>query len=243
MSDIQEPKIFAQESRRGTTDIVIRLPVSSSDAFLQVQKQLANFGLTLPKAFEDVLWQKLKTRKSSNWAELVGLVSEVYRQAWLQWFRLQYLGHFHPQAETIFKELVKEIESASKTLHRGRRPTVQAELASLKKRYSQLLIKCRLIRRAATHAATSHVANNAEVARKKTRLAIWEAVRPQIHGMPEDGYIFGGDAFERIPNGKAKLHDPTSWKPHQLAISILTFERMQAYQTIEKKIVPTKFGS
>ena len=72
------------------------------------------------------------------------------------------------------------------------------------------------------------------------RRAIWKQVRKDIHGTPWDGYIFSGVAFKNIRYGNAQLHEPSSWKPHQLAISLLSFERQEAYQTLEKKIKPTK---
>jgi hypothetical protein len=51
-----------------------------------------------------------------------------------------------------------------------------------------------------------------------------------------------GAAFERIPYSKkmAQLHDPSSWKPRQLAISLLSLEGYGAYQTVEKKINQAK---
>jgi hypothetical protein len=243
VSNIQEPQILLRPRGTDKTDIIIRLHVGSCVVPQQTQKQFARFGLTIKKAFEDILWQKLEAGRITTWVELTGLGAKVYRQAWLQWFRLQYLGHVHPVAESSFKTIEREIESASKVSHRGRHPAIQAELASLRKRYRQLLPKCRLIHRAATRAAKSLAANNVEVTRKKMRQAIWGAVRHDVHGMPGDGYVFGGEAFKRIPYGNATLHDPTSWRPHQLAISLVSFERSQAYQTIEKKVIPTKFGS
>jgi hypothetical protein len=79
------------------------------------------------------------------------------------------------------------------------------------------------------------------IAPKAIRQAIWERVRNRIGGFPIIRWIFGGGAFREIPYSKnAELHDPKSWKSHQLAVSLLAFERDQEYQTIEKKIVPTK---
>jgi len=241
MRDIQEPQIFMHPSGNDKTDIIIRLPVSSAIVPIEMKDQFERFGVTLQKAFEDVLWLKLEGEgSSSTWGRLADLGAKVFRQTLLQWFRLQYLGHFHPAADATFKKLKDEMELATKVTRRGRRPAIRAELASIRKRYDELLPQCTLVHQAAEHAATLHNDNNVEVARKMKRRAIWETVHGQIHGMPSDGYIFDNVAFRRIPRGTAKLHEPSSWKPHQLAISMLTFERNQAYQTIEKKITPTK---
>lgn len=127
------------------------------------------------------------------------------------------------------------------TKRHGRHPAAQAELASVRKRYDRLLPKCKLVHQASKRAAAAALTkNNVELARKEIRIAIWKSVRRSVHGMPGDGYIFDGTAFKRIRGGTAKLHDPGTWKPHQLAIALLSIERQQAYQTIEKKVVPTK---
>lgn len=242
VSDTQEPQVFLRRAGKGMTDITIRLPITSSVVPGELQKQYSNHGITLAKAFEDVLWQKLGGEQSTAWASLAGLASKTYRQAWIQWFKLQYLSHYHPAADKMFKANKEKIESGSKAAHRGRKASTRAEHNSLRQRYDRLLPKCALIHRAAIRAAaSSHIKNNQVIARKEIRKTIWETVRRSVHGMPGDGYIFDGEGFKRIPYGKPKLHDPATWEPHQLAISLLTFERGQAYQTIEKKIVPTKY--
>jgi hypothetical protein len=140
----------------------------------------------------------------------------------------------------MFKKLTQELESVNKVTRRGRQPSVQAELTSVRKRYDALMPKCKLIHQASKRAAVAALTeNNVELACKEIRIAIWKRVRRSVHGMPGDGYLFDGTAFKRIRRGTAKLHDPKTWKPHQLAIALLSLERQQAYQTIEKKVVPT----
>jgi hypothetical protein len=39
----------------------------------------------------------------------------------------------------------------------------------------------------------------------------------------------------RKQGGQAKLEDPTTWKPRQLAITLLAIETEQQYHTIERK--------
>lgn len=244
LRDHQEPQVFLRGVGEGEADITVRLPMASSVVPRKMRKSYSKHGVTLSQAFEDVLWQKLEAEKSTIWAEMTGLVMKVYRQAWRQWFRLQYLGHFHPAAESMFKKFTQELDSVNEVTRRGRQPSVQAELTSVRKRYDALLPKCKLIHQASKRAAIAALTeNNVELARKEIRIAIWKRVRRSVHGMPGDGYIFDGTAFGRIRRGTAKLHDPETWKPHQLAIALVSLERSQAYQTIEKKIVPTKRNS
>ena len=239
IKDIEEPQIFLR-GRNGKTDIIFRLATITSVIPRKVQKAYSKHGVTLSAAFDEVLWRKLEKSKSTLWAEVARLMIKAYRQAWLQWFRLQYLGHSHPAAESAFEKLTQEMESVGKVTRRGRQPSTQAELASLNRRYDRLLIKCKLIHRATERAAKSLTGHNLKLGRERIRLAIWKRVRRSVHGMPGEGYIFDGTAFKRIRRGTAKLHDPQTWKPHQLAIALLSLERQQLYQTIEKKVVPTK---
>jgi hypothetical protein len=239
IESITEPQIFLSEGER-FTDIVIRMPVPSDIFPPGFADSFGKFDVTLAKAFDDVLWQKLRENGSTTWAELSRLGMNVYRQAWNQWAELQYLGHFHPAAEAMFKEIKRAVDSASKKAQRGRRATTLAELAGLEKRYEQLLPKCELIHQAAVRAvALARTKNNRAIAEKEIRRAIWDAVRSSIHGMPGDGYVFGGKAFERIDE-TTKLHNPKTWSPRQLAIALLSLERNQAYETIEKKLSQTK---
>jgi hypothetical protein len=242
IKDRQEPQIFLRGSN-GKTDIIFRLPMTTSVVPRKKKRAYSRHGVTLAEAFDEILWQKLEKNKSTIWAEIAGLMTKAYRQAWLQWFRLQYLSHSHPVAESGFKKLTQEIESVVEVTRRGRRSSTEAELASLRRRYDKLLLKCELIHRGAEHAAKSLAGHNLELSRKGIRIAIWKRVRRSVHGMPGDAYIFDGTAFKRIRGGTAKLHDPETWKPHQLAIALVSLERQQAYQTIEKKVVPTKRNS
>lgn len=167
--------------------------------------------------------------------------SKAYRRAWIHFFELCNLGHFHPLANEWLKKIHQTLTSPEAKAKRGRRATSKAENESLKRRYEALLPNCRLIHEAVQGAAASIGRGRGKIAPGKIRRATWERIRSSVHGMPGDNLIFGNAAFEKIPyqNEKSQLHDPTTWKPHQLAIALLSFERKQAYQTIEKKIRPT----
>jgi hypothetical protein len=239
----QEPQIFLRGTETDKTDIIIRLPLCPSAVPPKMRKAYSKHGVTLSKAFEDILWQKLDGGGDTIWSEITGLVMKVYRQAWRQWFRLQYVGHFHPGAELMFERLNKELALLNEKSRLGRHQTPEADLASTNNRYDALLPICKLIHEASRIArATAKATNNVEMARKQIRRAIWEQVRRSVHGMPGDGYIFDGTAFAKI-RPTARLHDPKTWKPYQLAIALIAIEREEKYQTIGKKIVPTKRNS
>jgi hypothetical protein len=238
LNNIQQPRIFLSEGD-GNVDIVVRFSTSSRIFSPEAQESLESRGLTLSQAFESILWKKLDASGSSIWSEFVRVNSEAYRQAWLHFFELCYLEHFHPVANEWLKNIKEAIASPGNSARRGRRAKSNAENESLRTRYDALLPNCRLIHEAAENAISSLDAAAKNTSVREIRKAIWDDVWRTIHGVPGDGYIFGGAAFARIPYGEAKLHDPKSWKPHQLAIALLSFERKEAYQTIERKIKPT----
>jgi hypothetical protein len=240
LSDAREPEIFLSEGDQ-TVDIVVRFSTNSRIFTPEILKTFESRGLTLSSAFEDILWEKHEAEGNSFWAEFVNLNTEAFRRTWIHFFELCYLGHFNRPADGWLKKIQQDLTSLEPKAKRGRRTTSEAENRSLRKRYEAILPKCSLIHEAVLRSATSSAENEGNKDSGKIRQATWEQVRSSIHGMPGDGLIFGDTAFGRIPyqSSKSQLHDPTTWKPHQLAIAILSIERQQAYQTIEKKIKPS----
>jgi len=241
LSDAREPEIFLSDGNQ-TVDIVVRFSKPSQIFTPAILETFESRGLTLSSAFEDILWEKHEAEGNSFWAEFVKLNTEAYRRTWIHFFELCYLGHFNRPANEWLNKIQQNLTSLEPKAKRGRRTTSGAENRSLRKRYEAILPKCSLIHEAVLRSATSSAKNEGNKDSGKIRQATWEQVRSSIHGMPGDGLIFGDPAFGRIPyqNRKSQLHDPTTWKPHQLAIAILSIERNQAYQTIEKKIKPTE---
>jgi hypothetical protein len=240
LSDAREPEIFLSEGDQ-TVDIVVRFSTNSRIFTPEILKTFESRGLTLSSAFEDILWEKHEAEGNSFWAEFVNLNTGAFRRTWTHFFELCYLGHFNRPANEWLKKIQQDLTSLEPKAKRGRRATSEAENQSLRKRYDATLPKCSLIHEAVLRSATLGAKNEGNKDPGKIRKATWEQVRSSIHGMPGDELIFGDAAFGRIPyqNRKSQLHDPTTWKPHQLAVAILSIERHQAYQTIEKKIKPT----
>jgi hypothetical protein len=240
LSDTKEPTIFLSEGDQ-TVDIVVRFSANSHIFTPEILETFKSRGLTLSSAFEDILWETRKADGNSFWTEFVNLNVEAYRRTWIHFFDMCNMGHFHRAANEWLKEIKKNLTSPETKIKGGRRATSRAENDSLRKKYNAILPKCCLIHEAVLSAAASSDKKQGNMASGKIRQATWEQVHSSVHGMPGDEYIFGGAAFANIPYQKreSQLHDPTTWKPHQLAIAILSIERSQAYQTIEKKIKPT----
>lgn len=152
----KEPEVFLRDGRKNV-EIVIRMHSwSDSDTLLsKMTKRRKESGLTLAKAFDDILWKKLPGRKNTAGSELARPATEAYRAAWLQFFTLLYVGHFHPEADSWLKAIKDKIDSETKATDRGRRATTQAESKSLIRRFQALWAKCQLIHHAAEEAATA----------------------------------------------------------------------------------------
>jgi hypothetical protein len=238
LRNITEPEVFLRELPEHV-EIVIKLPRPSDIFPDEIRQGLEQSGITLPRVFEANLWQKLSAGKSSIWAELAGPAVESYRQLWLAFFNMATEGQVHPIQVQGRRRLETEIASEGRIKQKRGRPSgIKAELASIERRYRELLPTCVLIHDAAEAAVSSATSRIKNLPIPQIRRIIFERTRRSVHGLPFVNRIFGGDAFSETSYGSkhAKLHDPQSWKPHHLAISLLTFERLQAHETLEKKL-------
>jgi hypothetical protein len=88
-----EPKVTLRGAGQGRTVMIVSLPLPSSVVPPEKGRAYSKHGVTLSQAFDDVLWQKLKAGRSTTYGEMTSLMMKAYKRAWLQWFRLQFLGH------------------------------------------------------------------------------------------------------------------------------------------------------
>jgi hypothetical protein len=231
------PKIRLRQKSK-SVEIVIQIAAPKRVYPKELERISSRRGVTLAKAFEDILWNK-SSRHSTFWAEFVSAAEESYREAWFQFFKLKYLGHFHPVVDAGLRNARQRLFVPLRQIKRGRHSTAQAESDSLRRRYSALLPLCRLLHDNVRY-AIAEVTKTGQCTRQRIRAMVWDRSMRSIHGTPGDGSIFDGSAFKRIPYGHAELHQPQSWKPHQLVIALISLERSRAYQTLEKKIVPSR---
>jgi hypothetical protein len=231
LNDIQEPQILLEKTPN-SVDIVVRFSSRSEVFSPEIQTLLTGRGVSLSRAFEGILWQKANSGGNTFWSEFANLGAKAYRETWIHVFDLCYLGHFHPLVEEWLKGFRKDITNVSKDAVLGRRKSSGAEIDSLYRRYDELFEPCALIHKIVKEIVDTSTGKTIP----KIRKMIWERRRRSIHGMTGDGLIFGGQAFKRIPYGTAYLHAPSTWKPRQLATALLSLERIQAYQTVEKKL-------
>jgi hypothetical protein len=240
MRNIEEPEIFLQELDEHI-EIVIRLRKPSDILPTRIWKALKKDGVTLQRVFDALLWKKLDADRSNIWLELARPAVESYRQLWYEFFKMAYVGQFHPSVDVGLKQIESEIASEGKIKpRRGRALVPKSEIASIQKRYDELLPTCTMVHKTVESALSSLKVtkggknpNPAEI-----RRAVYQATRKSIHGLPFASHIFGDDAFKEYRCGLkyAHLHDPKSWTPHNLAISLLAFQRSQKWETVEKKL-------
>jgi len=240
MRSIEEPEIFLRDLDEHI-EIVIKLRKPSDILPEGICKELEKDGVTLPRVFEANLWKRLDARRSSIWAELAGPATKSYRQLWYEFFKMAYVGQFHPSVEQGLNQIERGIASEGEiTPKRGRPSVPKAEIGSIRRRYDKLLPTCALVNNAVESALSSIKVKKGgkNPTPAEIRRAVFEATRKSIHGLPFVNRIFGGDAFKEYSCGlkHAHLHEPKSWTPHNLAISLLAFERSQRWETLEKKL-------
>jgi hypothetical protein len=150
--------------------------------------------------------------------------------------RIVYLQHFHPHADKKLGRLLDSEEwrarlskplDSYKRSFAGRRKEIEAERTSLVRRFRKLRLWCEQMHKIV------ETCSEKEMDQRDIRQRIFS----EIYGKRGDSLILHGRAFDQIPiKGRAELHDAKSWKPRQLAIALLAFERSSEYATIAKKL-------
>lgn len=267
----RKTKIFLRENAH-TTDIVLRFRVNSQSLLPRAKEIFADSGLKMKDIFGEILGTLPPRGESTLRAQLTRVGNKAYREAWIHYIRMLYLDRSYPIVDKAlanclknFKILISERGLAinrqeckdfiadgawefsakqiefRKGLSTGRRELVKTEKKGLERRYEQLLKNSLLIHEIAETATEKH--------QRPERIgkAIQKLYVKKVDDTRGENKIFGGKAFEIISHGRKsptpELHNPRSWKPYQLAIALLALERSQEYDTIKRKIRPTKFTS
>jgi hypothetical protein len=228
--------------KRDHSLIVLKFPSSVQQLPENVQAVYSQLGISIEDAFSEVLWKKREECASTVWAELVREGYNAYRETWLHLLESIYLGHSHPAADKILREEWDKLRKET-ALPPGRRHARAEEELSLKRRFKELLVDCTAI-----HGMVRDCIN-----KNLEEEEIKRIVFQKINGKRYDKYVLTrGGAWEMLQENRNKhkkedeqtivcLHDPTSWKPHQLAIALLAKERgITKYQTIEKMTAYTR---
>jgi len=163
----------------------------------------------------------------------------AYREAWLHSQDLLYLGHFHPRVDTFLRDELGKLRNATRRSP-GRHQAVAEEKQSRRRRFLQLVEVAKEIH----EIVEKCVEQGLDVL--ETRRAVFHKIR----GSWIEDFVLQKvrdekkSPFARIPYGKQDrvvyLHDPKSWRAHQLAVALLSLERDYEYATIERETAPTR---
>jgi hypothetical protein len=228
LQSAEEPQILLRADDDGDA-IVIKFAKRSNEEHIE---RLAE---SLPAAFEEILWGKAEKQSNTTWAEFQKISRAAYRDAWMMLFERRYRIHRDPRVERWLGKSKHDLESASKPNPRlGRPPSPKAEGKWLERQFNEIFPQCEGVHKAAQNA----VSTPNKPTEKEIRKAVWAAVSKSIRTMPNYGAIFSGEAFDHIGSKRRdkppQLHDPKSWNPRQLAISLLGMRLARQYQTVEK---------
>jgi hypothetical protein len=232
------PEIFLREHTK-TTDIVLRLPVSSCQLPSGHWNAYFGRGATLKSIFEEILWKAPPSKGKKLWYQLAGLGYSLYAKTWLHMVRAQYLDRYPKLNDSYIADINELEENAERKV--GRRPESQAEKRSLATRFQRLLGVCREAHLAAQRAAKDVPSRNQEIRSNEIRKKIWTQIEKDVCASRAEHLIFGGQPFSKIPSkatkryAKPSLVEPNSWTPEQLTIAILCIERGLSYESVQKK--------
>lgn len=212
---------------RTTTSIMLRFPLSSRQLPKNLRDAYSNSGISLSRAFSEIVWRAPRLRERSYWAILAKAAHDAYLQAWMHLLTVAYRKHFDPKADEKLGGWLHDLELLKPSALPGRRREVQAETKDLRRRFRELLPWCEDIYKLVEKY------NFKGLSPFETRLTVFK----KIYGQRGDDAVLSGSAFERIPYSKnAVLHKSRTWKPNQLAIALLSVERDLQYATVERKV-------
>jgi hypothetical protein len=231
MSSVQEESVFLREIENHV-EIVIRLTTLRIQLPPDTEKNLKQKGVTLPKAFEDVLPKPIGSRGDSARVQLVRPAMLAYKKAWECFLRSGFRGSDQQVDAWTETVIAKQITPLTQLSRKGRWKNAPNYDLSFRNRYAMWLPLCQKIHDVATEEEA--VTRNAEARWKK----IYARIKDDIRGLAWASSILDGSVFEDIPSGRACLHEPDTWSPHQLAISLVSREFKKKYQTVQKKIRP-----
>jgi hypothetical protein len=230
------PTVFMREHIK-TTDIVIRFAGSSrqlTDAHRKIYFE--NF-VPLRRVFDDAISKASAKRENTSRWKLATEAHRAYQMTWLRLFRVQFLNQVYPEINP--PKWFSDMEKIFNSRRPPGRPKKDNDDQLRSKRFNLLLDRAeRLHQIIGDHLAKKPAENRSD------RVEVLRTFWRQILKVPGGISILGGEAFNKIPYGKqdepAKLEDPTTWKPRQLAMALLAFEVGQAYHTVERKLATMK---
>jgi hypothetical protein len=236
LETVHEQNVYLRETD-DCAEIVVQLNTGTANFPKKVKRWLRETRASRRRAFKKILLKAVQGSDSTPWVQLADASIAAYRNTWPTSFNSTFRNHFHP----ISDKWLAQVESCAQMPvlaigRKGRRGYPQAAMVDLQKRYEKWLTRCESLHAAAIRAASKFRRDDLR------RRAIWDEMKAIIYGKLGDDAIFGGAAFKKIPyaGGHAKLHDPKSWSPRQLAVSLTSSEFGLFYKSAEKKIRPSK---
>jgi hypothetical protein len=241
------PAVELRESHvADATEIVISFPGTSQKLPNLFREVYFGYGMTLDKAFQEVLRTRLQQKMLRS--ELAGLGYNAYREAWLHLIRLLYKDNSHDKANKVLSAEIRSLERSTRRGRRGKESEVDRN--NLLKRYAELLLVAQRVHGAAIRVTAQfsvrarRIPANERVTR--IRAGIWDDVK-DLYGKRVAHLIFSGEAFQRISEAEkgytigdhfflVRLESPSDWSPEDLATSVLSLEEDKSYNAIRGKI-------
>ena len=76
-----------------------QIPLSSRQLPKNLRDAYSNSGISLSRAFSEIVWRAPRLRERSYWAILAKAAHDAYLQAWMHLLTVAYRKHFDPKAD------------------------------------------------------------------------------------------------------------------------------------------------
>jgi len=183
--------------------------------------------MSLSTAFDEIVWKAPEKGRHSGWALLAKAGYDAYWSAWMHLLEVGYCDHASPAVNQQIKVWLGELKGTRRLRSAGRRKGHEVEHKRVRRRLKELL----------KWSEGLHTYVRWCNARKLTRQVTEQRVFQRIEKERHDHNILSGKAFSWSKNRiEPVLHNSQSWKPRELAVSLLSLELNCDYDTVIRKI-------
>lgn len=237
-----ELTVTLQEGENETV-VAVKFPASTKQLSNELQNIYSDLGVGVEAAFQNAILKPPPKGSSTLLSEIRRTVYNAYRATWLHLLETNYVDQSHPEVDKSIREGLNAFRKNT-ALSRGKHNLPPELELWIQQRYKQLLSECSVI-----HDIVADCEKQ-QLSEQDIRNSVFKLVRgkpfapnvlrkqggPWSNPWQKDVGIRYTERYQISRAGPVVLHDSTSWKPNQLAISLLAIERQCNYQTIEKKV-------
>ena len=236
------PHILLKE-RSKTTDVILRFPGPLHNLPRRSRVAYSALGISLADVFANVVRMAPVEKGDTFWSQLAELGYDAYQRTWMHLFWMLYRDEFDPRVDDGLDKWIGQLEAETKRRKKAGRPsTKNIRKKELEDRYRVRLAECEQLDRDVKDAVAEEKIKGTRASEipREVRRRLWK----RVYRMRGGNLILGGEIFGEIPYGEQKVpatfDNPSSWKPHQLAVALAALDVGKKYKSVERVLRLTK---